>query len=160
MFLTLDRDWQGAAGSIWRWMKAVETTWLSLGKQLVRLGTEERRPLETCWFFLLKKFFPHSFRAVVQKTRILYSQSGRKDESYSKIIQGHKYNDKDKDTDKVPEKPNMLYFWNPDDLLSPNMMIDTSLWSSCSPGWQGGQRRSKYGPEWALLLYIFCLGAF
>ena len=42
------------------------------------------------------------------------------DESYSKIIRGHKYkdkdndkdNDKDKDTDtdKVPEKPNMLYF--------------------------------------------------
>ena len=26
----------------------------------------------------------------------------------------------------------MLYFWNPDDLLSPNMMIDTSPWSSCS----------------------------
>ena len=52
-----------------------------------KIGTEERRPLETCWFFLLKKFFPHSFRAVVQKTRILYSQSGRKDESYTKIIQ-------------------------------------------------------------------------
>ena len=26
----------------------------------------------------------------------------------------------------------MLYFWNPDDLLIPNMMIDTSPWSSCS----------------------------
>ena len=24
----------------------------------------------------------------------------------------------------------------------------------------GGQRRSKYGPEWASLLYIFGLGAF
>ena len=84
-----------------------------------KIGTEERRPLETCWFFLLKKFFPHSFRAVVQKTRILYSQSGRKDESYSKIIQGHKCkdkdndkdNDKDKDTDKVPEKPNICYIF-------------------------------------------------
>ena len=75
-----------------------------------KIGTEERRPLETCWFFLLKKFFPHSFRAVVQKTRILYSQSGRKDESYSKIIQGHKYNDKDKDTYKVPENPTYAIF--------------------------------------------------
>ena len=64
------------------------------------------------------------------------------DESYSKIITGHKYkdkdndkdNDKDKDTDKVPEKPNICYiFLNPDDLLIPNMMIDTSPWSSCSP---------------------------
>ena len=26
----------------------------------------------------------------------------------------------------------MLYFWNPDDLLIPNLMIDTSPWSSCS----------------------------
>ena len=26
----------------------------------------------------------------------------------------------------------MLYFWNPDDSLIPNMMIDTSPWSSCS----------------------------
>ena len=26
----------------------------------------------------------------------------------------------------------MLYFWNPDDLLIPNMMIDTSPWPSCS----------------------------
>ena len=61
-------------------------------------------------------------------------------ESYSKIIRGYKYkdkdnnnnndNDKDKDSDKVPE--NMTYFWNPDDLLIPNMMIDTSPWSSCS----------------------------
>ena len=25
---------------------------------------------------------------------------------------------------------------------------------------RGGQRRSKYGPEWASLLYIFGLGAF
>ena len=33
------------------------------------------------------------------------------DESYSKNITGHKYkdNDKDKDTDKVPEKPNLCY---------------------------------------------------
>ena len=33
----------------------------------------------------------------------------------------------------------MLYFWNPDDLLIPNMMIDTSPWSSCS-------RRSPWLP--------------
>ena len=37
------------------------------------------------------------------------------DESYSKIIRGHKYkdkdNDKDKDTDKVPEKPNICYIF-------------------------------------------------
>ena len=26
----------------------------------------------------------------------------------------------------------MLHFWNPDDLLIPNMLIDTSPWSSCS----------------------------
>jgi len=26
----------------------------------------------------------------------------------------------------------MLYFWNPNDFLIPNMMIDTSPWSSCS----------------------------
>ena len=26
----------------------------------------------------------------------------------------------------------MLYFWNPDDLRIPNMMIDTSPWPSCS----------------------------
>ena len=33
----------------------------------------------------------------------------------------------------------MLYFWNPDDSLTPNMMIDTSPWSSCS-------RRSPWSP--------------
>ena len=41
------------------------------------------------------------------------------DESYSKIIRGHKYKykdndndkDKDKDTDKVPEKPNICYIF-------------------------------------------------
>ena len=37
------------------------------------------------------------------------------DESYSKIIRGHKYkykdNDKDKDTDKVTEKPNICYIF-------------------------------------------------
>ena len=33
----------------------------------------------------------------------------------------------------------MLYFWNPDDLLIPNLMIDTSPWSSCS-------RRSPWLP--------------
>ena len=41
------------------------------------------------------------------------------DESYSKIISGHKYkdedngkdNDKDKYTDKVPEKPNICYIF-------------------------------------------------
>ena len=33
----------------------------------------------------------------------------------------------------------MLYFWNPDDSLIPNMMIDTSTWSSCS-------RRSPWSP--------------
>ena len=37
------------------------------------------------------------------------------DESYSKIITGHKYkdkdNDNDKDTDKVPEKPNICYIF-------------------------------------------------
>ena len=41
------------------------------------------------------------------------------DESYSKIIRGHKYkdedygkdNDKDKYTDKVPEKPNICYIF-------------------------------------------------
>ena len=33
----------------------------------------------------------------------------------------------------------MLYFWNPDNSLIPNMMIDTSPWSSCS-------RRSPWLP--------------
>ena len=41
------------------------------------------------------------------------------DESYSKITRGHKYkdkdngkvNDKDKYTDKVPEKPNICYIF-------------------------------------------------
>ena len=33
------------------------------------------------------------------------------DESYSKIIKGHKYKDKDKDTDKLPEKPNICYIF-------------------------------------------------
>ena len=33
----------------------------------------------------------------------------------------------------------MLYFWNPDDSLIPNMMIDTSPWSSCS-------RQSPWSP--------------
>ena len=36
----------------------------------------------------------------------------------------------------------MLYFWNPDYSLIPNMMIDTSPWSSCS-------RRSPWSP-WLL----------
>ena len=44
-----------------------------------------------------------------------------------KIIREHKY--KDKDTDKVPETPNI---WNHDDSLIPNLMIDTPPWSSCS----------------------------
>ena len=33
----------------------------------------------------------------------------------------------------------MLYFWNPDDSLIPNMMIDNSPWSSCS-------RQSPWSP--------------
>ena len=33
---------------------------------------------------------------------------------------------------KCLKTQHMLYFWNPDDLLIPNMMIDTSPWSSCS----------------------------
>ena len=41
------------------------------------------------------------------------------DVSYSKMVRGHKYkdkdndkdNDKDKDTDKVPEKPNIYYIF-------------------------------------------------
>ena len=45
------------------------------------------------------------------------------DESYAKIIRKHKY--KDKDTDKVPETPNI---WNHDDSLIPNLMIDTPPW--------------------------------
>ena len=40
----------------------------------------------------------------------------------------------------------MLYFWNPDDSLIPNMMIDTSPWSSCS-------RRSPWSP-WFLVPVI------
>ena len=36
----------------------------------------------------------------------------------------------------------MLYFWNPDDLLIPNLMIDTSPWSSCS-----GHTISSTGPS-------------
>ena len=56
------------------------------------------------------------------------------DESYSKIIKEHKYKDKDndKEIDKVPEVPSMLYLWNPDDSLILIMMIDTSPSSSCS----------------------------
>ena len=45
----------------------------------------------------------------------------------------------------------MLYFWNPDDLLIPNMMIDTSPWSSCSclSPWLGcsGHTFSSTGPS-------------
>ena len=33
---------------------------------------------------------------------------------------------------KCLKTQHMLYFWNPDDLLIPNMMIDTSPWPSCS----------------------------
>ena len=57
------------------------------------------------------------------------------DESYLKIMGGHKYkdkdddkyNDKDKDREKVPETSDICYVsWFPDDLLIPNMMTDTS----------------------------------
>ena len=45
----------------------------------------------------------------------------------------------------------MLYFWNPDDLLIPNIMIDTSPWSSCSrqSPWLPcfGHRISSTGPS-------------
>ena len=45
----------------------------------------------------------------------------------------------------------MLHFWNPDDLLIPNMMIDTSPWSSCSclSPWLGcsGHTFSSTGPS-------------
>ena len=45
----------------------------------------------------------------------------------------------------------MLHFWNPDDLLIPNMMIDRSLWSSCSclSPWLGcyGHTFSSTGPS-------------
>ena len=58
----------------------------------------------------------------------------------------------------------MLYFWNPDDSLIPNMMIDTSPWSpwlpycshtfsstgpSVSPFWDFWYR----SPTWVLLLF-------
>ena len=33
---------------------------------------------------------------------------------------------------KCLKTQHMLYFWNPDDLRIPNMMIDTSPWPSCS----------------------------
>ena len=36
------------------------------------------------------------------------------DESYSKIITGHKYKDNDKDKDKVTERPNMCYIFEND----------------------------------------------
>ena len=67
-------------------------------------------------------------------------------------IQKYKDNDKDKHTDKVSEKKqHMLYFWNPDDLLIPNMMIDTSPWSSCSrrSPWLlcSGHKISSTGPS-------------
>ena len=39
---------------------------------------------------------------------------------------------KTKTQTKCLKNQHMLYFWNPDDLLIPNMMIDTSLRSSCS----------------------------
>ena len=39
---------------------------------------------------------------------------------------------KTKTHEKCLKTQHMLYFWNPDDLLIPNMMIDTSPWSSCS----------------------------
>ena len=39
---------------------------------------------------------------------------------------------KTKTQTKCLKTQHMLYFWNPDDLLIPNMMIDTSPWSCCS----------------------------
>ena len=53
---------------------------------------------------------------------------------------------------KCLKTPNMiLYFLNPDDLLIPNMMIDTSPWSSCSrrSPWLpcSGHRISSTGPS-------------
>ena len=62
------------------------------------------------------------------------------------------------------KKQHMLYFWNPDDLLIPNMMIDTSPWSSCSrrSPWLpcSGHTISSTGPSvspfWDFLEY-FCM---
>ena len=45
-------------------------------------------------------------------------------ESYSKVIRGHKY--KDKENEKRQKHRHLLNFGNPDDSLIPNMMIDTS----------------------------------
>ena len=53
----------------------------------------------------------------------------------------------------------MLHFWNPDDLLIPNMMIDTSPWSSCSclSPWLGcsGHTFSSTGPSVSLFRDFF-----
>ena len=65
------------------------------------------------------------------------------DESYSKINkrtqiqrqrqwQRQRQRQRQRHRQSDSKTQHMLYFWNPDDLLIPNMMIDTSPWSSCS----------------------------
>ena len=51
----------------------------------------------------------HYFCLYASQTPITIHILKAYDESYSKIIRGHK--DKDKDTDKVPEKPNICYIF-------------------------------------------------
>ena len=61
----------------------------------------------------------HYFCSQASQTPITIHILKAYDESYSKIIRGHKYkdkdndkdNDKDKDTEKVPETPNLCYIF-------------------------------------------------
>ena len=56
-------------------------------------------------------------KMIIISARMLYRPHILKayDESYSKVIRGHKYkdkeNDKDKNTDKVPETPDICYIF-------------------------------------------------
>ena len=57
----------------------------------------------------------HYFCSQASQTPITIHILKAYDESYLKIIRGHKYNDKDNDKDndidKVPEKPNICYIF-------------------------------------------------
>ena len=55
----------------------------------------------------------HYFCSYASETPITIHILKAYDESYSKIIRGNKYKDKDndKDTEKVPENPNICYIF-------------------------------------------------
>ena len=111
----------GCASSLWRW---------SLFLLVGFTDPYNHTSSESLWW----KLFKNNKRTQIQRQRQWQRQRQR---------QRHR--------ESAWKTQHMLHFWNPDDLLIPNMMIDTSPWSSCSclSPWLGcsGHTFSSAGPN-------------